>query len=688
MSLDSKILEIAKVFFEESRDGLDLIERALLHLEAGADKIQLDTIFRAAHSIKGGAGTFGHGDIAVFTHGVETLLDRMRTGLQPITTQLVQTLLQACDFLRDMIAAAESGESYDHTRAALLSGAVNSAMTESALPPLPPQSVAPAADMTPIAGWRIRFEPVRNLLQVRNEPTRMFAELAKLGRFSAQADLSSLPDLPLMAPADCYLKWRLELWGDIPRAQLDEVFDWCDPGCQLEFEPVYPSEPVVAAATYEPAPRLPRRAPAKPVESTLSRAPPDSASIRVATDRLDTIINLVGELVITQSMLGRFFDGTASSDLESLRLGLLQLARNTRELQESVMHVRMLPISFAFNRLPRLVHDLTIKLGKSVDLRLVGESTEIDKTVLEKLTDPLVHLVRNALDHGLETPHARRQAGKPETGRLEIAAFHDGGNIIVEVRDDGAGLNSEKIRRKALDRGLLQPNQELSAEQLHDLIFSPGFSTADQVSDISGRGVGMDVVRRNINDLGGQVSMSSRAGNGSTVRIRLPLTLAILDGQLVRVGNEVYVIPLLSIVESVQVGVEQLNYVGPDVELFRLRGAHLPVIKLCDVFDVRPDSHFTEDGLLVVVESDGSQAGVLIDELLSQQQVVIKSLETNFRQVDGLSGATILGDGRVALIVDAPSLMKKTGAMSRRHPAKHAAWRTSQPTSPHLGQLA
>jgi two-component system chemotaxis sensor kinase CheA len=322
------------------------------------------------------------------------------------------------------------------------------------------------------------------------------------------------------------------------------------------------------------------------------------------------------------------------------------------------MQIRMLPISFAFNRFPRLVHDLSRKLGKKVELKLSGENTELDKTVLEKISDPLVHLVRNALDHGLEKPEVRMGAGKSETGTIELAAFHEGGNIIIEVKDDGGGLNKARILSRARERGLVSPDAELTEDQIHHLIFAAGFSTAETISDVSGRGVGMDVVRRNIQDLGGQVQILSVEGRGSTIRIRLPLTLAILDGQLVRVGAETYVISLVAIVETIQAQRDRLNTVPGGAELFRLREEYIPVVRLYDLFGVEPDSRAVEDGLLVVVEAEGRRFGVLVDDLLAQQQVVIKSLDTNFRQVSGLAGATILGDGMVALIIDAPGLIR------------------------------
>ncbi len=663
MSIDPEMAEIAKVFFQESREGLDVMESGLLSLDATADTENINTIFRAAHSMKGGSATFGFTEVAEFTHGVETLLDEMRNGVRPVTSEAIQTLLQACDCLREMIAATEAEQPLDRGRIAGLNRDIEHILGEQPgeAPAAPADAAALAAAPgastgSDAAGWRIAFEPVIDLLRLRNEPTRMFAELARMGAFAAEADASKLPLLDALDPESCYLSWNLQIAGDISRARLDEVFDWVDSNCRLEFTLLGGSAALAPAASAA-ADSKPAVA-AVPAAAAVQKASGDSGSIRVATEKVDNIINLVGELLITQSMLSGFADGIQPKDLDRLRQGLSQLARNTRELQESVMQIRMLPISFAFNRFPRIVHDLSRKLAKKVELKLTGEGTELDKTVLEKISDPLVHLVRNALDHGLETPDRRLAAGKSETGTIELAAFHEGGNIIIEVRDDGAGLNQAKILQKARERGLVPADQELSDEQIDNLIFMPGFSTAEQISDVSGRGVGMDVVRRNINDLGGHVQISSRAGLGSTIRIRLPLTLAILDGQLVRVGREVYIISLLAIVETIQVPRERVNTLVGRTEVFRLRDEYLPVVKLCDQFGVEPDSRSAEDGLLVVVESDGKRAGVLVDDLLAQQQVVIKSLESNFKPVSGIAGATILGDGTVALIIDVSDLIR------------------------------
>jgi two-component system chemotaxis sensor kinase CheA len=688
MTFDLEMAEIAKVFFQESREGLDIMESGLLSLGATADTENINTIFRAAHSIKGGSATFGFAEVAGFTHGVETLLDEMRNGVRPVTAEAIQTLLQACDCLREMIAATEAEQPLDQVRIASLNSDITHLLGERS-PEAPAPAPVPAAAAgkagsdaaSEPTGWRVVFDPVADLLRLRNEPTRMFAELRRMGAFVAHVDASRLPPLDALDPESCYLSWNLEITGQIPRAKLDEVFDWVDSGCRLEFTPTGEPAPVAPAAQ-------PHAANAPPAEATIGspavadrraggapaqKAPAESGSIRVATEKLDNIINLVGELLITQSMLSGFADGIDPDDLDRLRQGLSQLARNTRELQESVMQIRMLPISFAFNRFPRIVHDLSLKLAKKVELKLVGEGTELDKTVLEKISDPLVHLVRNALDHGLETPERRLAAGKHEVGTLELAAFHEGGNIIIEVRDDGAGLNKAKILQKARERALVAPDEELTDEQIDNLIFMPGFSTAEQISDVSGRGVGMDVVRRNINDLGGHVQISSNEGLGSTIRIRLPLTLAILDGQLVRVGKEIYIISLLAIVETIQVARERVNTLVGRTEVFRLRDEYLPVVKLCDHFGVEPDSRSVEDGLLVVIEADGKRAGVLVDDLLAQQQVVIKSLESNFKAVPGIAGATILGDGTVALIIDVPGLIRSVAKQGVAAVAAHAA---------------
>jgi two-component system chemotaxis sensor kinase CheA len=688
MSFDLEMEEIVKVFFEESFEGLDAMESGLLTLDAQADRETINTIFRAAHSIKGGAGTFGFMEIAEFTHSVETLRDEMRNGMRGVTADAVQVLLQAVDVIREMTQSAQAKQPIVTVGADALKGelarilaqkpahgapepaaraeAGPSAAAGAAAPAAPPVAapvVPVAVSTTHIQGWRIRFEPDPTLFKTCNDPMRIFAELASLGDLEVTPHVEALPPLSGMDPTACHLSWTLVLRGAVEHSKLIEVFDWVEAVSKLTYDPIYVEGPggeierakVLAAAAAPPAPEARSAATAEP--AILAKAGSDAGSIRVATEKVDALINLVGELVITQSMLGRFAEKYDPADLESMRRGLIQLSRNTRELQESVMQIRMLPIGFSFNRFPRLVHDLSRKLGKKVELKLCGENTELDKTVLEKIGDPLVHLVRNALDHGMELPEVRLAAGKNETGVLELNAFHEGGSIVIEVKDDGAGLNKKRILSKAVERGLVKEGEELSDEQIYNLIFVAGFSTAETVSDVSGRGVGMDVVRRNINDLGGHVQIFSNPGLGSTIRIRLPLTLAILEGQVLRVGREIYVASLVSIIETVQPTREHLSSVAGKTELFKHRDSYIPIIRLHDLFDMEPDSRDITDGLLVVVEAEGRRVSILVDELLAQQQVVIKSLETNFKHVPGLAGATIHGDGTVALILDIPGLI-------------------------------
>lgn len=713
MALDLEMEEIFKVFFEESTEGLDVMESGLLNLDVAADRETINTIFRAAHSIKGGAATFGFMEVSGFTHGVETLLDEMRQGTRGVTQDAIQLLLQSVDCLRAMLVATQAGTPVDAPRIAAISdelaqllaspaqqSVAASAAVAAAVPsPLAVPALATEASPAPAtvtiatsaaasaepaerpdflastAGWCIRFIPHPGILRLRNEPTRMFGELARLGELQVVADTATLPPLAELDPEECHLSWTLWLRGGASKQSIEEVFDWVSADSRIDYrhypDPRAEVQPSVVADAMSAAPAaMPIEgrvaAPAAPVEAATTAASTavarpasgEQGSIRVSIDKVDNLINLIGELVITQSMLSRFGDDFELDQLERLREGLVQLTRNTRELQESVMQIRMLPISFAFNRFPRLVHDLSRKLGKKVELRLSGEGTELDKTVLEKISDPLVHLVRNALDHGLEQPEVRLAAGKPETGVLELGAFHEGGNILIEVKDDGGGLNRQRILKRARERGLVPADAELSDEQVHQLIFAPGFSTAEVVSDVSGRGVGMDVVRRNIQDLGGQVQIHSQEGRGSTIRIRLPLTLAILDGQLVRVAEETYVVSLVAIVETIQVKRDRVSTVAGRTELFRLRDQYIPIIRLHDLFGLACQRRAGDEGLLVVVEADGHRYGVLVDDLGAQQQVVIKSLDTNFRPVPGLAGATILGDGTVALIIDVPGLVQ------------------------------
>ena len=672
-------------FYEESFEGLDIMETELLALDVGeADLETINTIFRAAHSIKGGSGTFGLNDVANFTHVMETLLDEMRDGKRDVTQNGVNILLESVDVLREMLSTLQAEEELDVERIAivkqklddLLAGKSSSESATSETITTAVEAVAEETQATGSAspeGWVINFKPHTDMLQTGNDPVRMFRELNALGDLTSVPDTSSLPDFLLMDPESSSLSWVITLKGDIEKSSVEEVFDWVEDECDLSITPMASSSTVKEVAglvedagNVEPV-AVTNIIPAKEAVSSDSdkpaakakRKPTADSSIRVSIDKVDELINMVGELVITQSMLSQLGEEEEFGDaeLEKLKSGLMQLERNTREMQENVMRIRMLPISFVFQRFPRLVHDLSAKLEKKIELVLSGESTELDKTVMEKIGDPLVHLIRNSLDHGIETPDVRLAAGKAETGEIHLNAYHEGGNIVIEITDDGAGLNLEKILSKAKQSGIVTDNDKLSDEDIADLIFRPGFSTADVVSDVSGRGVGMDVVRRNIRALGGTVDVKTTAGQGSVFTIRLPLTLAILDGQSVVVGDEVYIVPLVAIIESVQVDTSLVNGITGQAQVYRLRDEYIPIVKLCDVFNVKPLHDNMEDGLLVVVEAEGKKVALLVDDLLGQQQVVIKSLETNFKSVEGISGATILGDGTVALILDVTGLI-------------------------------
>ncbi|HEB66540.1 MAG TPA: chemotaxis protein CheA [Gammaproteobacteria bacterium] len=683
MSID--LSQFLETFYEESFEGLETMEQELLNLESGnTDPEVINTIFRAAHSIKGGSGTFGLDSVADYTHVLETLLDEMRDGRRAVTPEVIAPLLGAVDVLRDMLTALRAGEEPDPAPVAASRKALEAVLGQAG-----GEADEPAAGDNGKAGagsgWRIVFRPHVHMLQTGNDPVRMFRELADLGELEVQADVEQLPSLACLVPEDSYLGWTLILRGDVGREAIDEVFDWVEGDCDLVIEPL--NEGGEAPAPKERVTATPKAATAaapassatdaKPASQTGVRTarPAETSSIRVAIDKIDDLINMMGELVITQSMLSQLGEAETfgPEHIERLRDGLAQLERNTRELQENVMRIRMLPISFAFQRFPRLVHDLGARLGKKIELQLSGEQTELDKTVMEKIGDPLVHLVRNSLDHGIETPEARLAAGKPETGVIHLNAFHEGGNIVIEIRDDGAGLNRERILAKAVENGLVDAEDHLTDEQVYELIFAPGFSTAETVSDVSGRGVGMDVVRKNIRALGGTVDVRSEPGQGSTFTIRLPLTLAILDGQSVRVGQEIYIVPLIAIIESLQVEPEFVKSVTGSAQVYCLRDEYIPIVRLADVFGVQADARRLEDGLLVVVESEGNKIALFVDDLLGQQQVVIKSLETNFRKVDGISGATILGDGTVALILDITGLIGLARQQRTGNPDTRAA---------------
>jgi two-component system, chemotaxis family, sensor kinase CheA len=718
-----------QVFFEEAGENLQNMEQLLLELDIeAADDEELNAIFRCAHSIKGGAATFGFSDVAELTHQMETLLDKLRRHELTPTAPMVDVLLQSGDALKAMLARHQGsgGEEIDTTellfniRAMVDGGSpvVSSAPAAAAAPaPAPAPAAAPAAAPAPTAaagtaaptsGQRtveLRVGPLNIPSQADNlvdlfkeitdlgtiEPLPDSPQLAGIRRFkvSTSTEESELLDLFTFHVAREQVSF-VAMEGSAPppaaaKPAADPGYGFFDdaPGAAPAAAPVAaaPAAPAgygffddapgspQAAAPASPAPAEPvsvpqqPSAPAKPAAAAKADKPAagglEASTIRVSVEKVDQLINLVGELVITQAMLAQNSRGLDPVIYQQLVSGLTDLDRNTRDLQEAVMSIRMIPMSTVFSRFPRMLRDLANKLGKKVELVTQGEATELDKGLVEKITDPLTHLVRNSCDHGVEMPADRIAKGKPEVGTITLAASHQGGSIVIEVRDDGRGLSREKLLKKAREKGIDAPDSMTDSE-VWNLIFAPGFSTADQVTDVSGRGVGMDVVKKNITQLGGTVEIDSAEGYGMRVAVRLPLTLAIMDGMSVGVGEEVYILPLSSVVESFQVSPEMIKTVGGSGRVVEVRDEYMPVIELEKVFNVPRFDWEHNSGIMVVVEAESGRVALLVDELLGQQQVVVKNLETNYRKVHDVSGATIMGDGRVALILDVGSLVRRS----------------------------
>jgi len=675
--------QFKQIFYEESFEGLDTMESGLLGMsDGGTDLDVVNDIFRAAHSIKGGSATFGFSALASFTHIMEGLLDEMREGKREASPDIVNILLESVDEMRSLMTAYQNGEEPDVEEMQVLQQKLEKVC---GMEPSPSNNASKESDGASSddasddasdkaderrLGWHIEFTPHDDLLTTGNDPSLLLSELRDLGELTLKMDDSDLPTFSNMNPEQCYLKWSMDLLEKdaesvVEEEQITEIFEWVEDECDLVIQGIYPerekSDRRAGDRREDPDDQGGRRAASRRTES---RRPADkkpvqqSTNIRVDTNRIDELIDMVGELVITQSMLGQLGEEFEMDKLVRLREGLEELERNSREIQEAVMRVRMQPISFAFNRFPRMIHDLSQKLSKKVRLELLGEETEMDKMVMEKINDPLVHLVRNSMDHGLEGPEERLAACKEEEGYVRLKAFHQGGSIVVEVSDDGRGLDRDKLFNIAVKKGVIQETDVLTDEQVFLLLFSAGFSTAEKLSDISGRGVGLDVVRRNIESLGGSVSVSSVFGEGTVFTIRLPLTLAVLDGQLLQVDGQTYVLPLTAIIESLQMDAKSISGLASDTMVYRLRDQYIPIISLSKLFATGDDHDEDMAGkLLVIVEWADRHIGLRVDDLLSQQQVVIKSLETNYERVTGLSGATILGDGTVSLILDVSSLM-------------------------------
>jgi two-component system, chemotaxis family, sensor kinase CheA len=627
----SDLSRFRDTFFQEAAEHLEAMESTLLSLNSGrADPDALNCIFRCAHSMKAGAGMFGFDAIRQFTHVLENLLDRMRNGEVAVSAARTELLLRSVDLLRKLLDGAARGETGTPPELGAL-------LAELSATPIQPAETE----------YAIRFEPEPDLFRLGLDPFLVLSDLAGMGRIlTVEADLSRLPPLAALEPDVCYLGWQLRLATSATVEEIRDVFAFVEDVATVSIEPA-----AGGATTPSPA-----------VSKTVARAPAREGSIRVTSEKVDRLIDLVGELVIAQSMTAQIMNGFTADRLPRLQEAIADVDRYTRELQERAMRIRMLPIGSIFSRFPRLAHDTAQLLAKQVALQINGEETELDKSMVERITDPLTHLVRNAIDHGIETPEERRQAGKPPEGSLRLSAHYEGGNVIVQVSDDGRGLDTARIRAKAIERSLIGAGDELNDEQIHALVFRPGFSTAKTVSDLSGRGVGLDVVKQSVEAVNGTVAVHSMPGGGCEFRLKLPLTLAIMDGLLLKVGEQTYILPLVSIVESIRPRREQVHGMAGRGEVIVVRNEPLPLVRLHRIFRVPTEVEEPSRGLTVIVEHERRQLALLVDELLGQQQVVIKSLETNFRKVKGITGATILGDGRAALILDVAGIVEMSRA--------------------------
>lgn len=640
MSMD--ISDFYQTFFDEADELLADMEQHLLVLQPEApDAEQLNAIFRAAHSIKGGAGTFGFSVLQETTHLMENLLDEARRGEMQLNTDIINLFLETKDIMQEQLDTYKQSQEPDAASFDYICQALRQLALE-------------AKDETPSAVTRLsvvaKSEPQDE--QSRSQsPRRIILSRLKAGEVDLlEEELGHLTTLTDVVKGTDSLSAILP--GDIAEDDITAVLCFVIEADQITFETVEVSPKISTSPVLKLAAE---QAPTGRVEREKTTRSSESTSIRVAVEKVDQLINLVGELVITQSMLAQ-----RSSELDPVNHGDLitsmgQLQRNARDLQESVMSIRMMPMEYVFSRYPRLVRDLAGKLGKQVELTLVGSSTELDKSLIERIIDPLTHLVRNSLDHGIELPEKRLAAGKNSVGNLILSAEHQGGNICIEVTDDGAGLNRERILAKAASQGLTV-SENMSDDEVAMLIFAPGFSTAEQVTDVSGRGVGMDVVKRNIQEMGGHVEIQSKQGTGTTIRILLPLTLAILDGMSVRVADEVFILPLNAVMESLQPREADLHPLAGGERVLEVRGEYLPIVELWKVFNVAGAKTEATQGIVVILQSGGRRYALLVDQLIGQHQVVVKNLESNYRKVPGISAATILGDGSVALIVDVSAL--------------------------------
>ena len=732
---------IRATFFIECDELLAQLEEGLLAMEQGsADSETINSVFRAVHSVKGGAGAFGLDPLVRFSHVFETLLDQIRSSKVEATEAVVAALLRAADMLADHVSAARSGQVADEVRSEQIGAALMALTAGGATESFEPEpaeieglaftpltiSLDAPVDFTPVAfepaaleveaapaaepDWVIRFKPHNALYAKANDSALVLRELTGLGDAVVTVDESELPPLEAMEPRQAYLAWTIRLPASVAESDIREAFAFVDEDCDLEIarDGAAGDEAPVAAAEAEAfdisaliqppidfnTPSLdlagsmpaqaqntpaaePHSPPANPVATADAAPKPDAAAtgapqavipqtIRVDLDRVDRLINLVGEMVINQAMLAQRVMESGAGKAADVNLALTELELLTRGIQDSVMAIRAQPVKSVFQRMPRLVREVAEATGKRVRLVTEGEGTEVDKTVVERLSDPITHMIRNAIDHGLETPAEREAGGKPGEGVVRLTAAHRSGRIVIEVADDGKGVDRARVKAKAIENGLIAPDAQLSDEEIDNLIFAPGFSTASAVSDISGRGVGMDVVKRSVQALGGRISIISTPGQGSRFSLSLPLTLAVLDGMVVTVGEQTLVAPLTAIIESLRPRPGEVRPLGPSQRVLQIRDEYVPLIDTGAALGFGPSALAPSEGVALLVESEVGRVALMVDHIQGQRQVVIKSLETNYQSTDGVAAATILGDGRVALILDIDGLV----ATHRRGPAK------------------
>jgi len=709
--------QLKGTFFEECSEALQQIELGLSDLREGTvSDDTINAVFRSVHSVKGGAGIFGFDDLVKFAHVFETVLDAMRSGKLPSSPDTIDTLLQANDVLSDLIGMSRSGEAiaadYGSECRALLERILQANAPGDEWGDDGSAAVADfdGIDFVPVRSdqfdtadeqpaeqeYRIVFRPKPELLKKANEPLYILRELRRLGSLALSVETDQLPLLMDLEPDRAYLGWTGTLRTSAPAAQIHEVFEFVFDDCELEIVAVQmgrdasPPEALADAngmdvaahpagdvapqvePVFEATSSSPPLAPSLPVEASEAEAAPRSApakssapaatTTRVELEKIDRVVNMVGELVIAQAMLGQVVHSLPEDISGRLVQVLEEVVHHTRELKDSVMSMRAQQVGAVFQRMPRLVRELAAKTGKKARLEMAGENTEVDRSIIERLGDPLTHIIRNAVDHGIEKPELRAAAGKPEEGTVRLSAEHRGGRIIIEVRDDGAGINPERVLKKARDRGLVKSDASLSEDEINNLIFLPGFSTAESISDISGRGVGMDVVRRNIQDLGGRINVKSERGRGMTIQLALPLTLAVMDGMVIRVGRETYVMPMSSIVECLRPPASDVHSLLGTRGMLQLRGNLVPLVHLGELLDIASADTASDDRVVIISDAgDGARFGIVVDELCGHQQVVVKSIEESYGSVPGIAGATILGNGRVAFILDIEKLSDLAG---------------------------